>query len=286
MRTRLLVLAGVATVLLALVVFLALREAGGSSVTSASGDASTSAGEGTQDAGTPTDASTDDGTAGDSTEGATTPDDAASDGGTTVDPDDPIGLGYAFEDQPCSDSYLVVLASSGDPSLYRSTLDPALAAQSSAGEDPHYLRTDESCSTFNGTGADGDPIYAAYLGPYDDAQGACQARMDTTTPVTYVKSLDGGSKGPYHCTCAYDVSELPDLNTESDAESEGERRFWVVEVQKILFNQGKNPQQLIGGNFGPQTVSMLSAYQRDRDLEPTGAMDTDTWSQMQSDTCS
>jgi len=281
-RKRLMGFAAVAVAIICLVAFLVLRDANGSSPTDYSDPLGTAA-DAQEDG-----SSSEDDTSSDSSGSVdeSLPDeDTSDDGSTSASSEDPLGLGYTFEDQPCSDSYIIVLASSGDPSLYESTLLPALSRQSDAGQDAKYLRTDESCSTFNQSGEAGDPIYAAYVGPYDDPAEACQTRMDTATTATYVKSLDGVGKGPYYCACAYDVSELPDLNTTTDAESAGERRFWVVELQHILFNEGMNPEKLVGGNFGSKTVSMVSTYQRDRGLSVTGSLDSDTWAQMQSDTC-
>jgi hypothetical protein len=228
-------------------------------------------------------------------EPSVSPEPSATDGGATDAPDsdqqptdDPLGLGFTLENQPCSGSFIVVLASSGDPKAYRSTLRPALGgfASSEAPGPGRYLRTDESCATFNQTAADGSPIYAAYLGPYDDGRQACQDRMQYTSTGTYIKHLDGVRKGPYYCMCAYDASELPDLNTTEDAETTGDRRFWTVELQHALFVAGVNPQQLFGGNFGSKTEGMVTAFQAASGDDETGSLDSNTWSSLQGITCS
>lgn len=202
------------------------------------------------------------------------------------DPADPLALDYPFENRDCFDDFVVVLASSAEPSAYVSTLAPALSTYDSSDLPAKYLRTDDSCAAFNAAGPDGSPIYAAYLGPFDDGAAACSARMERTTTSTYVKQLSSGADGAYYCLCSFGPSDLPDLNNVTDAESSGDRRFWMVELQHLMFNAGYNPDELFGGNFGSRTTEMVRSYQSDRGLPSTGSLDSDTWSSLQAETCS
>ena len=204
----------------------------------------------------------------------------------TVDPDDPIGLGRTLVNHDCDGSYLVILASSARPSTYLSTLQPALTKYETPDQQAQYLETNASCSAFNQADTGAPPIYAAYLGPFEDGASACQTRMDVSDTSTYVKYLDSSAEGTFLCACAYDAADLPDLNSVDDATSTGERRFWMVELQHIMFRAGRNPDQLFGGNFGSRTTAMVQAFQQEHGLDPSGSMDYDSWSTVQSELCS
>src|SRR5207342_3750287 len=89
-----------------------------------------------------------------------------------------------FENQPCSDALIVVLASSGDPK----SDDRTIEAAAKKAPDAKYLQTSKSCKTFNQS-LNGNPIFAAYLGPFDSMTDACQTRTDTGVAASYVRML-------------------------------------------------------------------------------------------------
>ena len=89
-----------------------------------------------------------------------------------------------YANQPCSDAFLVILTSSGTPK----DNDAQVQAAADKVPDAKYLRTDKSCKTFNQS-LNGNPIYAAYVGPFDSMADACQARVDTGSAASYVRLL-------------------------------------------------------------------------------------------------
>ena len=201
--------------------------------------------------------------------------DAAGDGSV-----DDLGLGYPQVDQGCTGEYVVILASTGDPASYRSTLAPALG-RSATGQ---YLVTNQSCSSFNQE-VDGNPIYAAYDGPYASLEEACASRATSSYPDAYVRRLDGAAQGRSYCSCIDEASSLPVLNRGNAEEGDLATRYVVTDVQSILYRVGLNPDQLVGGSFGPATTGWLKTFQRNSGLAPTGSTDYDTWSALQDAGC-
>ncbi len=93
--------------------------------------------------------------------------------------------GSPISNVDCDESNLLIIHSALDPSSYRSEVVAAL----SAGQGAKYLRTDQSCSSFEQSSTQGDPIYAVYLGPFDTSAGAL-AECPAGPSDAYVKELD------------------------------------------------------------------------------------------------
>lgn len=199
---------------------------------------------------------------------------------TEVGAADDLGLGYPQVDQACTGEYVVILASTGDPASYRSMLTPALE-RSATGQ---YLVTNQSCSSFNQE-VNGNPIFAAFDGPYASLEDACESRATTMYPDAYVRRLDAAAEGRSYCTCLDEASVLPVLNRANAEESDLPTRYVVTDVQSILYRVGLNPDQLVGGSFGPATTGWLKTFQRNSGLAPTGSTDYDTWLALQDAGC-
>ncbi|WP_128219392.1 hypothetical protein [Nocardioides yefusunii] len=121
---------------------------------------------------------------------------------------DPLELGVDMSQQHCSGEFLVILASSGDPAAYASTLRPA---HEQAGGEAKYLRTSDSCNSFVQE-IDGNDVYAAYLGPFDSAWQACEARGRIGYGGSYVRELRSDQERRTPCACEYSSSELPRIS--------------------------------------------------------------------------
>lgn len=184
---------------------------------------------------------------------------------------DPLGLGEDMVNQPCSGEYLVMLASTGTPKDYTSTLSPALGLA----DDNHYLVTNGSCESFNQE-VDGNPIYASYVGPFDDLADACSVRESLAYQGAYVRLLDAERVTRSLCECA--VMASPYLTVGSGAEESVVAAYDVVDLQALLNLAGMNPDRVVDGYFTATTRRWVRDFQRAEGLVATGAADVDTWS--------
>lgn len=184
---------------------------------------------------------------------------------------DPLGLGEEMVNQPCSGEYLVMLASTGTPKDYASTLSPALGLA----DDNHYLVTNGSCESFNQE-VDGNPIYASYVGPFDDLADACSVRESLAYQGAYVRLLDAGRVTRSLCECA--VMASPYLTVGSGAEESVVASYDVVDLQALLNLAGLNPDRVVDGYFTATTRRWVRDFQRAEGLVASGAADVDTWS--------
>lgn len=184
---------------------------------------------------------------------------------------DPLGLGVAFADQPCTGEHLVILASSGSPRDWVTTLAPVIRKNPAA----RYLRTSSSCSVFN-RAIDGKPIYAAYLGPFPDLESACVAREGADVGDAYARELSPEMDSRSLCSCLA-TADHPSLSRAVDAEPTVARQRSVSDAQALLYRAGYNPDMYLGGRFGPLTQQMVRAFQRDWGLAVTGRIDSSTW---------
>jgi hypothetical protein len=241
------------------------RQPAGPTASTEAGDESSPAGEDVDPGDDPGDVTQDD-----TVDGATA-------GSTSLDP---LDLGRAFENQGCTGDWLVILASTGEPRDYRSTLLPPLSSQ----PDSRYLRTDQSCSSFTQQ-ADGNPIYAAYLGPFADQAEACAAREPTFIGDAYVRVLDAVVPSRDLCSCLEPPSALPVLDSTNASEPTTVVQYYVTDIQVMLVRAGFNPGNAIGGHYLELTTAMVTGFQESLGLPPTGTTDAQTWDALQ-DYCS
>jgi hypothetical protein len=187
-------------------------------------------------------------------------------------------VGAPFENIGCTGEYLLLLRSSGDPSAYESTLTDAISWTS----DAKYLRTNQSCGTFNQE-VDGNDIYAAYEGPYSTLAEVCQARLDVGQAEAVPRRLDMASEHRSFCVCESDA--VPTYTIEDHYDPGLEDQMNISEAQSMLYFAGFNPTQATGGHFREQTQQMVTAFQTDRGLSETGELDHATWSALTSEEC-
>ncbi|UUW96558.1 peptidoglycan-binding domain-containing protein [Pimelobacter simplex] len=211
--------------------------------------------------------------------GSTDPAGAES-GGTAPDP---LGVGYPLRNQPCSDGFIVVLASAEGAS-------PAATVQDALDRFPRaegraYLDPARSCRNLSHLTYKVNLARVPYIGPYPDAVAACQARMAVADTTTYVIEVAQDATTATFCACSYDDAALPLLNRVDDSAPRGDNRFWTLELQYMLWEAGYNPQRLVPGKFGSQTAGFVSALQGDNGLDRTGAMDAATWRALKARAC-
>lgn len=192
----------------------------------------------------------------------------------------PLKIAVPYENQPCSGDIIVVLASSGSPSADARAIDTAAGKVKGS----KYLRTDKSCKTFNQT-VNGNPIYAAYIGPFDSMPEACEARVGTGVAASYVRTLSVDREQREICSCRDQASELPRLSSQSAADASYDIRLRVYDLQALLFLAGVNPANIVTGNFGPETTKMVRTFQRQQDLQRDGWVGPQTWERLLTEAC-
>lgn len=208
----------------------------------------------------------------DSPDSSTPPDKAGATG--------PLQIAAPYKNQDCTDQLIVVLASSGDPGSDDRTIGGAAKKVPGA----KYLKTSKSCATFNQS-LNGNPIYAAYIGPYDSMSDACQARTDTGIASSYVRMLSLDRELREICSCEDEASALPRLSTETAAAPTYDIRLRVFDLQSLLYLAGVNPDNTVTGTFGPETEAMVRAFQRQQDLKRDGWVGPQTWGRLLADAC-
>jgi serine/threonine-protein kinase len=99
---------------------------------------------------------------------------------------DPLGLGVPMAPPACDGSWVVILGSATDPASYAADLSALLSANPGA----KYVLTQGACPSLRQQTAEGQQIYAVYVGPYPDQAAACAVKLATGVQA-YVKRMDG-----------------------------------------------------------------------------------------------
>lgn len=192
----------------------------------------------------------------------------------------PLAVSAGFVNQPCSGDLVVVLASSGEPADYESTIGSAVDAVPAA----KYLRTDQSCATFNAS-LDGHPIYAAYVGPFTSLDEACQARVLSGLPDSYVRTLALDRPLREICSCQDSPDVLPRLSVTTAGDPPYDLRLRVVDVQSMLYSAGFNDANILTGFFGSETDAQVRSFQSAAGLDVDGWVGPDTWAALLASEC-
>ena len=97
----------------------------------------------------------------------------------------------------CDGQFIAEVAAAVTPGAY--------ANQTQISLDDHpgssYLRTDQSCLSFNQTSGAGNAIYVVFYGPFTDLSQACSAAVDAGNGA-YVKILDNSTNPATHQRCS------------------------------------------------------------------------------------
>jgi hypothetical protein len=188
--------------------------------------------------------------------------------------EDPLGVGAPLLNQACEGQVLVVLASSGDPSQYVSELSGA--ADDVPGT--KYLRTDQSCDAFY-PDLDGQPIYAAYIGPFSSIEEACEQRQRYAADISdaYVRTLESGRQKPDVCSCQDSPGELPLVSVRNASTAGNDIGLWVADLQRLLRYADYDVATDDIGVYDPPTQATVQDFQRDHGLRVDGWVGPLTW---------
>lgn len=191
-------------------------------------------------------------------------------------------VGYPRRDLPCSGGgYVVVLGSTFSPTTVDAEYQGTMREFDSASYPASYAVTQSSCSNLGKIQGAGIGRQIPYLGPFDDAQGACQARLDVGTTSTYIAEVDGGTS-KINCSCAFDAVDLPDLGP---GPSTDERtKMWVIELQAML-GKGVHRAFPTTGTYAEKTTTWVRDLQARHSLPATGSMDPESWEALKKDAC-
>ena len=193
---------------------------------------------------------------------------------------DPLGLGVAMVDQPCSDK------AAGDPLLVVATGDSSAALAGAVAEDTEstrYLDTSRSCDTAWVTDTD-QPRYAAYLGPYPNALKACEVRMTAAHRGDLVTVLHAGETTPVECACYLSYTAMPVLRSGMDATPRA--GIYIRSLQHLLLALGETTVSHSKGSYDEQTIEQVRRVQDQvLGLPATGIVDAATWHALQTQAC-
>lgn len=194
----------------------------------------------------------------------------------------PFLLNAKFENQPCTDEYVVLLASADDDASYVSELSAGIKGVPGA----KFLRAADSCSAFiRRDPIEGDLIYNAYAGPYDSLPNACAALDSIPNDLAWVRKLANPAKEKELCMCLTDHSVLPAIGAPGvDVKSLPARRL-ISQVQWILFNLGLNDRDRVFGNYQRAFVDQVRAFQGSVGLPQGGLLGSATWERLQATYC-
>ena len=107
-------------------------------------------------------------------------------------------------DQSCTGRSLLLLGRGSTRGALRSSI-----VNAAGGDRAHYLDVHRSCPTVYTTSEVGSPDYAVYLGPYDSASAACEARMTAEHEGDAVTRLAQGNEIYVKCPCELSTSTMP-----------------------------------------------------------------------------
>jgi hypothetical protein len=193
----------------------------------------------------------------------------------------PLNIGLPYENQPCNDQWLVILARFGDESAFeprvRSAVDGIVLAK--------YLKNSESCEIFAPTNQGAD-MYQAYAGPFGSFQEACTSKLSAPRPTAWVRRLNLDSTRADLCFCLQTADELPVLRERHDGPWLPLDRSLVADVRYVLVLEGLNPAHRLLGSFTPELVALMRQYQSHHGVPTSGSIDKATWIVLQDDYCS
>jgi hypothetical protein len=197
-----------------------------------------------------------------------------------ADVNDPLGLGVAMVDQPCSDN------PQRDPLLVVATGDSSSALAGAVAEAPdstRYLDVSHSCDTAWVTDQ-AQPRYAAYVGPYANARQACEVRMTAAHRGDLVTLLRSGDTQPVECACYLSYTAMPVLRPGMEADAvEG---IYIRALQRLLLALGEPEVSHSKGAYDARTIAQVRRVQdRILRLPATGIVDAQTWHALQTQAC-
>ena len=98
---------------------------------------------------------------------------------------DPLVLGVPMTSPACDGTWIVILGSATDPATHAADVTTLLGTNPEA----KYVLTQGACTSLRQQTAEGNLIYAVYIGPYPDQAAAC-AVSTSIGGGAYVKQMD------------------------------------------------------------------------------------------------
>jgi hypothetical protein len=195
--------------------------------------------------------------------------------GSTQDPGhtfaDPLALGRAMVNQPCTGAYVLRLKTGEGTS--------ALASQLAANPKAHYLDTRRSCDLPWLVDGGPNPRWLVYLGPFSTGTQACQQRMTAAHQGSTVTRLEQGAGNPVRCLCYLDYKTMPTLHTGMTPAVTD--TMWTFALQNLLIELGRAPRSSATGIYDEATAAQVRRVQAERHLPSTGVVDASTWLALQ-----
>ncbi len=202
-------------------------------------------------------------------------------------------VSFPRRDVDCTGGYITVLAQNvGDNAT------PALATQAmqvfahdarySGKYAVHYLSTQDSCSDLLPGDGHVNPrlSYVPYLGPFNTAHDACQARLDLTPALSYVVKLTSDTRGAAPCACQFSADETPALSKSIGQSPDARERLWVSSAQTLFKILGYNNEDKRSGDYGPLTIGWVTQFQQQYGMtNVTGDLDGETWAALKQAAC-
>ena len=195
--------------------------------------------------------------------------------------DDPLHLGISRVDQPCSGRSILLIGRGDTRAALRSSI-----VNSPDGARAHYLAVAESCATMYSTAEEGadDPAYVVYLGPYESATAACQARMSADHLRDTVTRLAYGNEIYVKCPCELSTASMPTL-TPGMVPSAVETA-WIKQLQGMLSDIGRLPPTVHGsGQYDLATQAKVRQMQGYYGLTRDGVVGQTMWDHLTQRAC-
>jgi hypothetical protein len=167
----------------------------------------------------------------------------------------------------CDGSFIVELARSTSPSA-----DADVEKAAAAERDGKFLDANASCQKYKSEGA----RRVAYVGPFETLAAACKARVRTRDLGAVLHQMEADKVGPSFCVCK-DAQTPPVIESGSGTNGNVAILLAIGEIQRMLKDLGYFKPKIDGDPFGPKTVTAVQAFQTDRKLFASGAMDQATW---------
>ena len=167
----------------------------------------------------------------------------------------------------CDGSYIVELARSTTPSS-----DADVEAAAAKKKNGKFLDANASCERYTSEGV----RRVAFVGPFKTLAAACKARVKTGEVGAVLHQMEADKVGPSFCVCK-DPLTPPVLDSGSGTNGNVATLVAIGDLQRMLKELGFFKPKIDGDPFGPKTVTAVQAFQSDKKLFASGAMDQATW---------
>ena len=170
----------------------------------------------------------------------------------------------------CDGRFIVEIARSTTPST-----DAAVEEAATKETNGKFLDANASCEKYKSEGV----RRVAYVGPFKTLAAACKARVKTRDLGAVLHQMEADKVAPSYCICK-DAQTPPVLESGSGTNGNVNVLMAIGDLQRMLKELGFFKPKINGAPFGPRTVTAVQAFQTDRKLFASGAMDQATWTEL------